>query len=115
MTYTQMIFALIFDRLIFGHNPTLTSMAGSIMIVTSALYIAVQKQAAKQRADEDKTKEREMTNGNLHMRQLNYPRTRSHDEERGFMQEADDDEEATEGAKEMNGHSRPRSRRASMR
>ncbi|KAI6823608.1 hypothetical protein KC340_g5021 [Hortaea werneckii] len=40
MTYTQMLFALTFDKLIFGHTPDLMSIAGSTLIVGSALYVA---------------------------------------------------------------------------
>ncbi|KAI7056039.1 hypothetical protein KC352_g44450, partial [Hortaea werneckii] len=40
MTYTQMLFALAFDKLIFGHTPDLMSIAGSTLIVGSALYVA---------------------------------------------------------------------------
>ncbi|KAI7153741.1 hypothetical protein KC319_g15122 [Hortaea werneckii] len=40
MTYTQMLFALAFDKLVFGHTPDLMSIAGSTLIVGSALYVA---------------------------------------------------------------------------
>ncbi|KAF2666400.1 hypothetical protein BT63DRAFT_377242 [Microthyrium microscopicum] len=43
MIYTQMLFALGFDKLIFGTNPALLSMVGSSLILSSAIYVAIQK------------------------------------------------------------------------
>ena len=40
MTYTQMLFALTFDKLVFGHSPDLMSIAGSTLILGSAVYVA---------------------------------------------------------------------------
>ncbi|KYG44728.1 hypothetical protein M433DRAFT_39635, partial [Acidomyces richmondensis BFW] len=40
ITYTQMLFALTFDKLIFGHTPDLMSIAGSTLILGSAIYVA---------------------------------------------------------------------------
>jgi drug/metabolite transporter (DMT)-like permease len=43
MVYTQMLFALLFDRWIFGTVPGAWSLIGSAMILGSAIYVAVQK------------------------------------------------------------------------
>jgi hypothetical protein len=43
MVYTQMLFALAFDKLIFGTNPGFLSIVGSSLILGSALYVSVQK------------------------------------------------------------------------
>lgn len=47
MTYTQMLFALSFDKLVFGTTPTWLSIIGSSLILGSAIYVAVQKDTAK--------------------------------------------------------------------
>jgi drug/metabolite transporter (DMT)-like permease len=46
MVYTQMLFALGFDKLIFGTTPGWLSVVGSSLILGSALYVAVQKDMA---------------------------------------------------------------------
>lgn len=46
MVYTQMLFALAFDKLIFGTTPGLLSIAGSSLILGSALYVAMAKAKA---------------------------------------------------------------------
>ncbi len=43
MTYTQMLFALGFDKLIFGHTPGVMSIIGSSLILGSAIVVAVQQ------------------------------------------------------------------------
>ncbi|GAB7364915.1 hypothetical protein MBLNU230_g5705t1 [Neophaeotheca triangularis] len=43
MTYTSMLFALAFDKLIFGHSPGWMSIIGSSLILGSAIFVAVQK------------------------------------------------------------------------
>lgn len=48
MVYTQMLFALLFDRWFFGTVPTGWSLIGSALILGSAVYVAVQKAGAKQ-------------------------------------------------------------------
>jgi hypothetical protein len=45
MTYTQMLFALTFDKLVFGHTPDALSIVGTSLILGSAIYVAVQKNA----------------------------------------------------------------------
>jgi drug/metabolite transporter (DMT)-like permease len=44
MIYLNMIFALALDKLIFGQSPGWWSLAGSGLILGSAVYVAVQKQ-----------------------------------------------------------------------
>ena len=43
MVYVQMLFALIGDKLIFNTNPSLLSLLGSSLILSSAIYVALQK------------------------------------------------------------------------
>src|SRR5699024_3543818 len=43
MTYTQMLFALGFDKLIFGHTPGIMSILGSSLILGSAIVVAMQQ------------------------------------------------------------------------
>ncbi len=45
MVYTNMLFALLFDRWVFGNVPGLWSLLGSGLILGSAIYVAVQKGA----------------------------------------------------------------------
>jgi hypothetical protein len=47
MVYTQMFFALGFDKLVFGTTPGFLSIIGSGLILGSAIYVAVQKEQAK--------------------------------------------------------------------
>jgi hypothetical protein len=47
MVYTQMFFALGFDKLIFGTTPGFLSIIGSSLILGSAIYVAVQKERSK--------------------------------------------------------------------
>ena len=47
MAYTQMLFALAFDKLVFGTTPGIMSIIGSSLILGSAIYIALQKDARK--------------------------------------------------------------------
>ncbi len=47
MVYTQMLFALSFDKLVWGTTPSGVSIVGSGMILGSAIYVAVHKEAAK--------------------------------------------------------------------
>jgi drug/metabolite transporter (DMT)-like permease len=49
MTYTQMLFALAFDKMVFGTTPGLTSIVGSSLILGSAIYVALQKDAASRK------------------------------------------------------------------
>ena len=47
MVYTQMIFALAFDKLIFDTTPDGWSIVGSSLVLGSALYIAVRKESPR--------------------------------------------------------------------
>ena len=48
MVYMQMLFALAFDKLVFGRTPGALSIVGSSLILGSAIYVAVQKEASKE-------------------------------------------------------------------
>lgn len=43
MTYTQMLFALAADKIIFDHTPGILSIIGSSLILGSAIVVALQK------------------------------------------------------------------------
>ncbi|KAF2809276.1 uncharacterized protein BDZ99DRAFT_463134 [Mytilinidion resinicola] len=43
MVYTQMLFALAFDKLVWGTTPSPVSLAGSSLILGSAIYVAMMK------------------------------------------------------------------------
>lgn len=45
MVYTQMLFALGFDKLVFGVTPAPVSLVGSSLIMGSVIFVAVQKAA----------------------------------------------------------------------
>ncbi|KAL8927781.1 MAG: hypothetical protein Q9208_002197 [Pyrenodesmia sp. 3 TL-2023] len=47
MVYTQMLFALAFDKLFFDTTPSTVSIVGSSLILSSALYVAVQQDPSK--------------------------------------------------------------------
>ncbi len=47
MVYTQVIFALAFDKLVFNTTPDGWSIVGSSLVLGSALYIAVHKESSK--------------------------------------------------------------------
>lgn len=55
MIYTNMLFALALDKIVFGQSPGWWSIAGSGLILGSAVFIAMQKQQSEQvgRADEE--------------------------------------------------------------
>ena len=56
MVYSQMLFALFFDKLVFGTTPNAWSVVGSGLILGAAVWVAVQKEATKARdtvADEE--------------------------------------------------------------
>jgi len=57
MVYTQMLFALLFDKLIFGTTPSLLSLVGSGLILSSAIFIAMRKANLKQKEEELKAKQ----------------------------------------------------------
>lgn len=47
MLYSQMLFALAFDKLVWGVTPSLISLLGSSLILGSAICVAIQKQGGK--------------------------------------------------------------------
>jgi hypothetical protein len=78
MIYTQMLFALAMDKLVFGHSPELLSLLGSTLILGSAICVAVKKAGPQNKAKEGAIAGNE-------------------DEERGLMQEIDgSDNDTTE-------------------
>lgn len=52
MIYTNMLFALALDKVIFGTTPDWWSLAGSGLILGSALYVAVKKDEGEERVGE---------------------------------------------------------------
>jgi hypothetical protein len=77
MVYCQMLFALAFDKLVFGTTPGVLSILGSSLILGSAIYVAVQK-------EQGKAKE---AAGDIH---------RNRDEERGLVEGMDAEDEDDE-------------------
>ncbi|KAK5163726.1 uncharacterized protein LTR77_010399 [Saxophila tyrrhenica] len=57
MTYTQMLFALGFDKLIFGHTPGVMSIIGSSLILSSALVVAIQQDPDRSQEQKDNARE----------------------------------------------------------
>jgi len=55
MAYTSMLFALGFDRFIFGQTPGVWSIIGSTLILGSAIYMAMQKDKGSTQASETRT------------------------------------------------------------
>lgn len=55
MTYTQMLFALAFDKLVFGTTPGILSIIGSSLILGSAIYVAVKKDGGTKKAADSST------------------------------------------------------------
>jgi hypothetical protein len=58
MVYTQMLFALSFDKLVWGTTPGFVSIVGSSLILGSAIYVAMHREepvkaSARERGDED--------------------------------------------------------------
>jgi len=47
MVYSQMLFALIFDKIVFGITPTMLSILGSSLILGSTIYVAMLKESRK--------------------------------------------------------------------
>ena len=47
MLYTQILFALTFDKLVFDTTPSIWSIIGSSLVLGSAMYIAVHKETPK--------------------------------------------------------------------
>lgn len=47
MVYTQMLFALGFDKVLFGTTPAPLSIIGSSLILGSAIYVAIHKETTR--------------------------------------------------------------------
>lgn len=47
MVYTQMLFALTFDKLVWGTTPGVLSIIGSSLILGSAIYVALHRESGK--------------------------------------------------------------------
>jgi drug/metabolite transporter (DMT)-like permease len=62
MIYTNMLFALALDKLVFGQSPGWWSLAGSGLILGSAVFVAVQKQQSSV-TSADGVEDDEETNG----------------------------------------------------
>jgi len=60
MLYTQMLFALAFDKLVFGTTPGVLSILGSSLILGSAIYVALRKEANKKTASEEHNSDEEL-------------------------------------------------------
>ncbi|KAK7393956.1 hypothetical protein QQX98_013260 [Neonectria punicea] len=57
LIYTQMVFALILERIVWGTTPPPTSFLGSVLIISAAIWVSLQKRALEQRkpaADEER-------------------------------------------------------------
>ena len=107
MVYTQMLFALIFDKMVFGTNPSVLSMMGSILILSSAIYIALQKQSMKQKEAADKAREAAAASSGRTVEMQAAPSGNQRDEERGLMSNVDEEDEEKAGA-EQNGYPKRR-------
>ncbi|KAF1987970.1 hypothetical protein K402DRAFT_329368 [Aulographum hederae CBS 113979] len=59
MSYTQMLFALTFDKLVWGTTPGLLSIVGSSLILGSAIYVALHKEAGTKAKVERSSSEEE--------------------------------------------------------
>jgi len=55
MIYTNMLFALALDKLVFGQSPGWWSLGGSGLIVGSAIFVAVKKQQVETRRGDEET------------------------------------------------------------
>ena len=49
MVYTQMLFALVFDKVVWNTTPGVGSLVGSTMILGSAIYVALRKGRSDQK------------------------------------------------------------------
>lgn len=59
MVYTQILFALAFDKLVFNTTPGIWSLVGSSLVLGSALYIAVHKENSEKNSTTDELGEEE--------------------------------------------------------
>lgn len=63
MIYTQMLFALAFDKLLWGTTPGALSIIGSSLILGSAIYVAVQKATTKPKEAGGENRDRDEERG----------------------------------------------------
>lgn len=82
MVYTQLLWALAFDKLVWKTTPGITSIIGSSLILGSALYVAMQNNKAKESEK--------------------IPEARA-DEERGLMADNDDGDDVDDGREPLRG------------
>jgi hypothetical protein len=54
MVYMQMLFALTFDKLVWGTTPGALSIIGSSLILGSAIYVAMHREDPKKPADRER-------------------------------------------------------------
>lgn len=92
MVYTQMLFALLFDKLVFGTDPSALSVIGSSLILGSAIYVAMAKESMKARLEEEKLQEEGAINSGQ-MVEMRRPSSQRPDEERGLVNGMDQDDE----------------------
>lgn len=81
MVYTQMLFALAFDQIVWGTRPGAWSIVGSALILGAALYVAVKRDAGR-RSEDEGNKEGEGRSGA--------------DEEAGLIEGTEDGEDGNE-------------------
>jgi drug/metabolite transporter (DMT)-like permease len=93
MVYTQMLFALVMDKLVWGHSPGALSIVGSSMILGSAVWVAVMK---------EKEGKGNLQGGGTEER--GGPERR--EEEVGLVEETDADESEERGREEGSGEGR---------
>ena len=60
MLYSQILFALAFDKLIFDTTPGIWSIIGSSLVLGSAMYIAVHKESPKIKSQAGELEEEEV-------------------------------------------------------
>lgn len=61
MLYTQILFALAFDKLVFDITPGIWSIVGSSLVLGSAMYIAVYKETPKMKSPASESAEEELS------------------------------------------------------
>lgn len=86
-----MLFALFFDKVVFGHTPDILSIIGSSLVLGSAIYVAVQKSNANSGRE---------TGGRGYAINNESARGDRRDEERGLVEGMDDDDEGVERIQE---------------
>jgi drug/metabolite transporter (DMT)-like permease len=60
--YTQMIFALIIERVVWGTTPPLTSLVGGALIIGAAVWVSLQKKATVDQSKPVVDEERQLLN-----------------------------------------------------